>query len=158
MRSSDMPRRCSTFSAADHRFPAGWLRGANDRRQQRDHDDLAGGRIEGPPVFRSRRIEYLSWPAEGLDPDRLAAQTQVIRIVAMVAAKVGEPQLDREVAERFRRLIEESEARKGDGGGSRSIGPVRGKPGPAAGVGVEKLVTLSQTAGGFFGSHSPADA
>jgi len=34
--------------------------------------------------------EYLSWPAHDLDPDRLAAQTQVIRVVAMVAAKVGE--------------------------------------------------------------------
>jgi hypothetical protein len=33
--------------------------------------------------------EYLSWPAEDLDPYRLAAQTQVIRVVAMIAAKVG---------------------------------------------------------------------
>jgi hypothetical protein len=33
--------------------------------------------------------EYLSWPADDLDPYRLAAQTQVIRVVAMVAAKVG---------------------------------------------------------------------
>jgi hypothetical protein len=34
--------------------------------------------------------DYLSWPADGLDPYRLAAQTQVIRVVAMVAAKVGD--------------------------------------------------------------------
>ena len=41
--------------------------------------------------------EYLSWPADDLDPYRLAAQTQVIRVVAMVAAKVGvEARRDRE--------------------------------------------------------------
>src|SRR6516164_8499257 len=40
---------------------------------------------------------YLSWPADDLDPYRLAAQTQVIRVVAMVAAKVGvEARRDRE--------------------------------------------------------------
>jgi len=36
-----------------------------------------------------RMHEYLSWSADDLDPYRLAAQTQVIRVVAMVAAKVG---------------------------------------------------------------------
>jgi hypothetical protein len=36
-----------------------------------------------------RMLDYLSWPADGLDPYRLAAQTQVVRVVAMVAAKVG---------------------------------------------------------------------
>jgi hypothetical protein len=36
-----------------------------------------------------RMHDYLSWPADGLDPYRLAAQTQLIRVVAMVAAKVG---------------------------------------------------------------------
>jgi hypothetical protein len=36
-----------------------------------------------------RMHEYLSWPADDLDPHRLAAQTQVIRVVAMVATKVG---------------------------------------------------------------------
>jgi hypothetical protein len=35
-----------------------------------------------------RMHDYLSWPADELDPYRLAAQTQVIRVVAMVAAKV----------------------------------------------------------------------
>ena len=37
-----------------------------------------------------RMREYLSWPADDLDPYRLAAQTQVIRVVAMVGAKVGD--------------------------------------------------------------------
>jgi hypothetical protein len=36
-----------------------------------------------------RMRDYLSWPADGLDPFRLAAQAQVIRVVAVVAAKVG---------------------------------------------------------------------
>jgi hypothetical protein len=56
--------------------------------------------------------EYLSWPADGLDPYRLAAQTQVIRVVAMIAAKAGTRRVDHEAAERFQRLMEESEARK----------------------------------------------
>ena len=34
--------------------------------------------------------DYLSWPADSLDPSRLAAQAQIIRVVAMVAAKVGD--------------------------------------------------------------------
>jgi hypothetical protein len=37
-----------------------------------------------------RMHDYLSWPAGDLDPHRLAAQTQVVRVVAMVAAKVGD--------------------------------------------------------------------
>jgi len=36
-----------------------------------------------------RMHDYLSWPPAGLDPYRLAAQAQVVRVVAMVAAKVG---------------------------------------------------------------------
>jgi hypothetical protein len=36
-----------------------------------------------------RMHDYLSWPADGLDRYRLAAQTQVVRVIAMVAAKVG---------------------------------------------------------------------
>ena len=36
-----------------------------------------------------RMHDYLSWPPDGLDPYRLAAQTQVIRVVAMVAPKAG---------------------------------------------------------------------
>jgi hypothetical protein len=37
-----------------------------------------------------RMHEYLFWPADDLDPYRLAAQTQVIRVVAMVGAEVGD--------------------------------------------------------------------
>jgi hypothetical protein len=37
-----------------------------------------------------RMHDYLAWPADDLDPYRLAAQTQVIRVVGMVAAKVGD--------------------------------------------------------------------
>src|SRR5262249_26781670 len=37
-----------------------------------------------------RMHDYLVWPADNLDPYRLAAQTQVIRVIAMVAAKVGD--------------------------------------------------------------------
>jgi hypothetical protein len=40
-------------------------------------------------VSLDRMHDYLSWPADGLDPYRLAAQTQVVRVVTMVAAKVG---------------------------------------------------------------------
>jgi hypothetical protein len=36
-----------------------------------------------------RMHDYLSWPADGLDPYRLAAQTQAVRVIAMVAAKAG---------------------------------------------------------------------
>jgi hypothetical protein len=51
-----------------------------------------------------RMHDYLSWPADGLDPYRLAAQTQVIRVVAMVAAKVGvEARRERVLAEMAQR-------------------------------------------------------
>ena len=55
-----------------------------------------------------RMHEYLSWPADDLDPYRLAAQTQVIRVVAMVAAKVG----GEAVRERDRQRIIEGLARR----------------------------------------------
>jgi hypothetical protein len=53
--------------------------------------------------------EYLSWPADDVDPYRLAAQTQVIRVVAMVGAKVGdearrERQRQRTVQELLRKI------------------------------------------------------
>ena len=47
--------------------------------------------------------DYLSWPADGLDPYRLAAQTQAIRVVALVAAKVG-VEARRDLAEMARDL------------------------------------------------------
>src|SRR5215813_11547822 len=37
-----------------------------------------------------RMHDYLSSPADDLDPYRLPAQTQVIRVVAMVGVKVGD--------------------------------------------------------------------
>jgi hypothetical protein len=51
-----------------------------------------------------RMHDYLSWPADGLDPYRLAAQTQVIRVIAMVAAKVG----DEARGERDRQCLDEA--------------------------------------------------
>jgi hypothetical protein len=54
--------------------------------------------------------DYLSWPPDELDPHRLAVQAQVIRIVAMVAAKAGTRPVDHETAERFRRLMERAAA------------------------------------------------
>ena len=56
-----------------------------------------------------RMAEYLSWPADALDPYRLAAQTQVIRVVAMVAAKAGVRPPDPEMMERFQQAIERAE-------------------------------------------------
>ena len=47
--------------------------------------------------------EYLSWPPDDLDPYRFAAQTQVIREVPMVAAKVGVARRERTLAEMARR-------------------------------------------------------
>jgi hypothetical protein len=59
-----------------------------------------------------RMREYLAWPADDLDPYRLAAQTQVIRVVAMVGAKVGdearrERQRQRTVQELLRKISAE---------------------------------------------------
>src|SRR5262249_40370052 len=55
-----------------------------------------------------RSHDYVSWPADELDPYRLAAQTQVIRVVVMVAAKVG----DEARRERERQRILEELARR----------------------------------------------
>jgi len=62
--------------------------------------------VEPGGLSLDRMREYLSWPADGLDPYRLAAQVQVIGVLAMVAAKVGERRPDPEVAERFRQAME----------------------------------------------------
>jgi hypothetical protein len=51
--------------------------------------------------------DYLSWPADDLDPDRLAAHTQVIRVVAVVAAKVrDEARRDRQRRATLTRLMQ----------------------------------------------------
>jgi hypothetical protein len=57
-----------------------------------------------------RMAEYLPWPADALDPYRLAAQTQVIRVVATVAAKAGTRRVDHEAIERFRQAMERAVA------------------------------------------------
>jgi hypothetical protein len=66
--------------------------------------------------------DYLSWSADDLDPHRLAAQTQVIRFVAMVAAKVG----DEARLQRDRQCILAELSAK-EFGAKTSIGLVRGK-------------------------------
>ena len=59
--------------------PPGWSRWSAAEKAQH----LLGMSLD-------RMHDYLSWPADDLDPHRLAAQTQVVRVVAMVAAKVGD--------------------------------------------------------------------
>jgi hypothetical protein len=85
-----------------------------------------------------RMHDYLSWPADSLDPYRLAAQTQIVRVIAMVAAKVG--------GEAARERDQETPPRrtyKGVRGTqradiARSVGtepaPIRGKSGRHGGV------------------------
>jgi hypothetical protein len=54
----------------------------------------------------STACRNLSWHADDLDPYRLAAQTQVIRVVAMLAAKLGdEARRERQRAHTVERLI-----------------------------------------------------
>jgi hypothetical protein len=65
-------------SVAGSNKPPGWNRWSPAERVEH----LLGLSLD-------RMHDYLSWPADGLDPYRLAAQTQVIRVVAVVAAKVG---------------------------------------------------------------------
>ena len=65
--------------------PPGW----NRRSAAEKVEHLLGLSLE-------RMRDYLSWPPDDLDPYRLAAQTQVIRVVAMIAAKVGVTARDRE--------------------------------------------------------------
>ena len=57
-----------------------------------------------------RMAEYLSWPADGLDPYRLAAQTQVIRVVTVVGAKARMRRVDHEAVEHFRQSLERAVA------------------------------------------------
>jgi hypothetical protein len=96
------------------------------------------------------RLGYLSWPADDLDHCRLAVGARVIRVVAMVAAKVGARRVHREAAERFRPAMRET----GDLDEAR---PVYGKPGGSRG-GLEKLGRPRNLRRIFFRSHSPADA
>jgi hypothetical protein len=77
--------------------PPGWNRWSLAEKS----DHLLGMSLD-------RMRENLAWPADGLDPHRLAAQTQVLRVVATVAAKAGERPFDHEIAERLRRAMERS--------------------------------------------------
>ena len=54
--------------------------------------------------------EILAWPADGLDPYRLAVQAQVMRVVATVGKKAAERRIDHEAAERFRQAMARSAA------------------------------------------------
>jgi hypothetical protein len=87
-------------------------------------------------ISLDRMQDYLSWPADGLDPYRPAAQTQVIRVVAMVGAKVGdqarrEREGRRTVDELLRKISRSTGLRRHR---NRRYG---GKPG--SGVGVRKF-------------------
>jgi hypothetical protein len=66
-------------SVAGANKPSGWKRWSPAEKVEH---------LLGLSIDRMR--DYLAWPPDDLDPHRLAAQTQVIRVVAMVAAKVGE--------------------------------------------------------------------
>jgi hypothetical protein len=57
-----------------------------------------------------RMAEILDWPADGLDPYRLAVQAQVMRVVAMIGAKAGYRRIDHEAVERFRQAMARSAA------------------------------------------------
>jgi hypothetical protein len=78
------PCRCCE-SAGGRRGRVPGPRGTSRRCNPR-----ACARVFGLRKTQKRMVhDYLSWPADGLDPYRLAAQTQVVRVIAMVAAKVG---------------------------------------------------------------------
>jgi hypothetical protein len=65
-------------SVASSNKPPGWNRWSEAEKVEH----LLGMSLD-------RMHDYLSWPADGLDPCRLAAQTQAVRVIVMVAAKVG---------------------------------------------------------------------
>jgi hypothetical protein len=54
-------------------------------------------------MWLDRMAEILSWPADGLDPYRLAVQAQVIRVVAMMAPEAGGGSIPRRSGRRGRR-------------------------------------------------------
>jgi len=58
--------------------PAGWERWSDAEKV---------GHLLG--LTLDRMYDYLSWPPDNLDPHRLAAQQQTVRIVAMIAARAG---------------------------------------------------------------------
>jgi hypothetical protein len=74
----------------------------------------AAGKVEHLlDMSLDRMAEILGWPADGLDPYRLAVQAQVMRVVAMIGAKTAERRFDHEAAERLRQAMERSGWRAG---------------------------------------------
>jgi hypothetical protein len=65
-------------SVAGSNKPPGWTRLSDAEKVEH----LLGMSLD-------RMHDYLSWSADGLDPCRLAAQTQAVRVITMVAARVG---------------------------------------------------------------------
>jgi hypothetical protein len=65
-------------SVAGSNKPPGWNRWSDAEKVEH----LLGMSLD-------RMHDYLAWPADGLDPCRLAAQAQVIRVITMVAPKAG---------------------------------------------------------------------
>jgi hypothetical protein len=65
-------------SVAGSNKPPGWNRWSDAEKVEH----LLGMSLD-------RMHDYLSWPADGLDPCRLEAQTQAVRVIVMVAAKAG---------------------------------------------------------------------
>jgi hypothetical protein len=117
--------------------PPGWNRWPADEKVQH---------LLGLSLDRMR--EYLSWPADGLDPYRLAAQTQVIRVVAMPTASIRTGWRCKRKSSRLRRWSRRRSGRGGlitrrrsvSAGDGRELPPAtrhrrscRGKMRPAAG-------------------------
>jgi hypothetical protein len=90
--SAGAPRRLPSVTGADK--PPSWNRWSEAEKVEH----LLGLSLD-------RMHEYLSWPADGLDAYRLAAQTQIIRVLAGVAAKAGIRQADSEEMKRFRQAM-----------------------------------------------------
>lgn len=58
--------------------PRGW----NGRSPAEKAEHLLGMSLD-------RMYDYLAWPADELDPCRLAAQTTVIRVITLISTKLG---------------------------------------------------------------------
>jgi hypothetical protein len=65
-------------SVAGSNKPPGWNRWSDAEKVEH----LLGMSLD-------RMHDYLGWCPDGLDPCRLAAQTQAVRVIVMVAAKAG---------------------------------------------------------------------
>jgi hypothetical protein len=91
-------------------------------------------------VSLDRMHEYLSWRADGLDPYRLAPQSQVIRVLAMVAAKAGIRQADSDGGDPFSAGYAGRQAdRRLTSGSGRKPARLYGENRAGRGGGLEKL-------------------